>query len=286
MYPKDYGITDDSIFVSATATPISQTMPFYMVRAGYFKTTKNYYIKKQQSSNFLLMYTVNNCGVIETENGTTMLPKDHAIIIDCTRPHCYYPESNGWDFYWFSLNGCGVSPLIDILYPEKEFAINLHDLRLEQQLTDLIDKIELSDINSCITRSVHIHNLLNTLLNTALNNESLAKKKDYRSDIDAVISFIHDNYHNQITLDDILKNVHISKYHFIRIFHRIMGSTPYNYLTSYRINIAKTMLCSTGRSIADIAYSCGFLDTSQFIRHFKKHTGMKPLQYRMEFGIK
>lgn len=62
-----------------------------------------------------------------------------------------------------------------------------------------------------------------------------------------------------------------------------MGTTPYSYLTSYRINMSKRMLRLTDRSIAEIAENCGFLDTSNFITHFKKHVGVKPMQYRKDF---
>ena len=81
-----------------------------------------------------------------------------------------------------------------------------------------------------------------------------------------------------------IQDIHISKYHFIRIFKRIIGITPYNYLTNYRINISKTLLISTDKTISEISEECGFSDTSNFISQFKKHTGQRPFEYRKDFS--
>lgn len=85
-----------------------------------------------------------------------------------------------------------------------------------------------------------------------------------------VIDFIQNNYSDSISIDDMIQNIHISKYHFIRLFRRIMGTTPYNYLTNYRINKSKLLLRTTNKSIAEISEECGFLDTSNFISQFKR----------------
>lgn len=82
---------------------------------------------------------------------------------------------------------------------------------------------------------------------------------------------------------DMIQDIHISKYHFIRIFSRVMGATPYSYLMNYRINMSKKFLHATDMPVSEIAEKCGFLDTSNFITQFKKHTGQRPLQYRKDF---
>ena len=139
-------------------------------------------------------------------------------------------------------------------------------------------------MKSYLTLSAELHALLNTMMSAALDNESDVQKKDYSEDIEKVLDFIKEKYREQITLDDMIKDIHISKYHFIRLFRRVMGVTPYHYLTTFRINEAKILLCTTDRNIAEIAFACGFQDASQFIRHFKNYVGMKPFQYRCYFS--
>ena len=121
--------------------------------------------------------------------------------------------------------------------------------------------------------------LLFSLLETERNHQ----KGTYSADIDTAATFIRKNYSHPLTIDDIIRNIPISKYHFIRLFRRIMGVTPYSYLMNYRINRSKILLRSTNKSIAEIAETCGFSDTSNFIFQFKKHTGIRPTHYRKDF---
>ena len=117
-----------------------------------------------------------------------------------------------------------------------------------------------------------------------LETERDHQKETYSEDIAAAVTFIQEHYAQPITIDDIIQDIPISKYHFIRLFRRIMGVTPYSYLTNYRINRSKILLRSTEKTIADIAEACGFLDTSNFISQFKKHTGVRPTHYRRDFS--
>ena len=59
-----------------------------------------------------------------------------------------------------------------------------------------------------------------------------------------------------------------------------MGMPPMQYVNSYRIEKAQTLLKNTDRSITDIALAVGFDDASYFARIFKKQTGMTPREYK------
>ncbi len=100
----------------------------------------------------------------------------------------------------------------------------------------------------------------------------------------AAVEYIRAHYAEPITVDDMLRALPLSKYYFIRTFRRVMGTTPYSYLTVYRINHAKVLLRSTRQSIEQIAEDCGFRDASNFIAHFKKCIGQTPAAYRRDFG--
>ena len=93
------------------------------------------------------------------------------------------------------------------------------------------------------------------------------------------ISYITNNYHNNISLKDIAEYSHCSITYLSRIFTKYMGISIYKYLIDYRINQAAILLKS-GSSVTDACYSCGFNDCSNFIRTFKKSTGITPQQYK------
>ena len=70
--------------------------------------------------------------------------------------------------------------------------------------------------------------------------------------------FIHSNYQQQITIDDMARAACLSKYHFIRLFHALEGVTPYNYLQRKRVAVAQRLLSTTKLTHVEIAEQVGF----------------------------
>lgn len=73
----------------------------------------------------------------------------------------------------------------------------------------------------------------------------------------------------------------MSKYHFIRLFHRQFGITPHQYVLNCRINAARKYL-ETGLPSSHVAQLSGFADNSHLNRHFKRTFGMTPKQYQLQ----
>ena len=91
--------------------------------------------------------------------------------------------------------------------------------------------------------------------------------------------YIHDNLSTSLSLDDIANQVHVSKYHFIRLFRRQMGMTPHQYIINARVNRARHAL-ALGMPIDEAASLFGFSDQSHLNRRFKLVYGLTPYQYQ------
>jgi len=91
--------------------------------------------------------------------------------------------------------------------------------------------------------------------------------------------FIDNNFTNNITLDDICKEAYISKFHLIRSFRKLYGATPYQYLTSLRVNKARALL-RNNVSVTEVCYSVGFESPTTFAGFFKKMVGTGPSAYK------
>ena len=95
----------------------------------------------------------------------------------------------------------------------------------------------------------------------------------------AAIKYIQFNYSHDISVDDIAKAVGVSRSHLYRVFMSNVGQSPIDYLTSYRISEACSLLKNSSLSIAEIAVSVGFFDQFYFSRVFKKVKGVPPSKY-------
>lgn len=90
--------------------------------------------------------------------------------------------------------------------------------------------------------------------------------------------FIDKNYADKIEIDDISGKAFFSKFHFIRLFKKIYGKTPYQYLTSVRIDNA-VLLFQKNKSVSEVCISVGFENLSSFSELFKKIVGISPSDF-------
>ena len=118
------------------------------------------------------------------------------------------------------------------------------------------------------------------LYETAKNHFFYEKKQNHVHLINWVIKYFSEHYQENISLDDIINSVNISKSHFIRIFREYTNHTPMDYLNHFRIERAKELLCQTELSIKNISIDVGFSDEFYFSRLFKKRVGVSPQHYR------
>ncbi|MBN3906547.1 MAG: helix-turn-helix transcriptional regulator [Nostoc sp. NMS1] len=95
-----------------------------------------------------------------------------------------------------------------------------------------------------------------------------------------VTEYIHQHSAQNPSLMIMAEMVHISPYYFSRLFKQSTGLTPHQYLLKCRTNQAKRLLKTTNLLIADIAVQVGFVDQSHLNRHFKRHFGVSPGQFR------
>ncbi len=96
------------------------------------------------------------------------------------------------------------------------------------------------------------------------------------------ISFIENNYHQPITLEQLAGMAHMSRRSFQRIFRTIIGDSPINYLLQLRLSRAKELLQNRTMSITQVAFDTGFQDSNYFSRKFRQIYSMSPRQYRKQ----
>ena len=99
-----------------------------------------------------------------------------------------------------------------------------------------------------------------------------------------VIEYIHAHFEDQIKIETLIQIAGVSKSHLKRVFNRLFGMPPIEYVILTRINEARELLENTDRTVSDIAQEVGFYDHSHFIRHFKRIRGCTPSQYRRQHG--
>jgi AraC-like DNA-binding protein len=87
--------------------------------------------------------------------------------------------------------------------------------------------------------------------------------------------FLHSKVSERISLEDMAREACLSRYHLHRAFMRTFGETPHAYLTTLRLNRARSLL-KNGYSVTDASLEVGFSSMSAFSRLFRARFGIRP----------
>src|SRR5579884_838676 len=95
-----------------------------------------------------------------------------------------------------------------------------------------------------------------------------------------VQDYIYGALATRLTLDDLAASIHMSAFHFARMFKATTGQTPHAHVTRLRIERAQELLRTSRDSIATIARQVGFASRSHFAGVFLRLTGASPHMFR------
>ena len=97
-------------------------------------------------------------------------------------------------------------------------------------------------------------------------------------------TYIEQNHHLPINIDEIAENSNMSKRNFIRRFKKATQNTPFEYLQRVKIEAAKKALEKGAQNINLLMYDAGYNDIKTFREVFKKLTGLTPQDYRKKYS--
>jgi AraC family transcriptional regulator of adaptative response/methylated-DNA-[protein]-cysteine methyltransferase len=100
------------------------------------------------------------------------------------------------------------------------------------------------------------------------------------SRIEEAIGYINANFKTQPSLEEIAKNIHLSPYHFQRLFTEWAGVSPKKFLQYISVEHAKNMLKKNQSTLADAAFETGLSGTGRLHDLFINIEGMTPGEYK------
>lgn len=107
-----------------------------------------------------------------------------------------------------------------------------------------------------------------------------AKHPSHVARVQDAIARIEASCTEEIALADLADEVGLSPFHFLRVFRRVTGVTPHQYVVGARLRLAVQLLLDTKKPVTTIAYDAGFGDLSNFVRTFHREVGTSPGAFR------
>lgn len=94
------------------------------------------------------------------------------------------------------------------------------------------------------------------------------------------VELMYTQLDQELTLKAIAAASYLSPFHFARLFKKLTGSTPHNYLAGIRAARAQLLLAETELSVTEIGARVGYLSASHFTKAFRIATGTTPREFR------
>lgn len=109
-------------------------------------------------------------------------------------------------------------------------------------------------------------------------------QKEDVAQLNQVMRYIDEHLDGEIRLAQLAAIAHVSPAYFSTLFKRYNGLPPVEYVVHKRIQRAIELIRTTNMNLTDVAMSCGFNNSTNFYKAFRKVTGRTPVSYRKGGG--
>lgn len=225
---------------------------------------------------WLLFYVARGCErfslseTVDATEGSFIIfrpgEKQEHIYVGDTTGEFYYVHFNAP--YEFDLFGLESS----VIYHTKP-STRICDL-FEEILNELFSK-QICYEKICVSKFFDILGLLSRKI-----ADLTGPHKKYMDKMSYIIQTMNREYQKDYSLEEYANMCQMSKYHFLRIFKEITGSSPMEYKNKIRIEHAKEMLEDSETPINEIGSKVGYSSPTYFCDIFKNKTGLSPSAYR------
>lgn len=280
-------VDSSSIWLRTTPTAVALSQPYFVTEAGYFRAGSRFQTSRTGKESYLIFYTVAGEGeLVQGEQRVTLGPGT-ALLIDCREPQRYgtAQTKKSWDHFWVHCDGPGVAALAQVLGAQGVLRPVPVAGVMRDRFERILSLLPRETTESALELSLSVHRILTRMATTLLQSSvpgegSGGRRERSRQLIEESAEYIRAHFTQELDLQTLLDRVHLSRSYFMELFRRYIGTTPYNYLLSYRITQAKELLEITDLPVREIALRVGFSDESNFSTRFTRIAGETPRQYR------
>ncbi len=117
-------------------------------------------------------------------------------------------------------------------------------------------------------------------ISPSIFREAPRRGNDYY--IHEAVVYIQQNYHREITVDEVAAFCRLNRVYFSRRFKERQGCTPQEFIIRQRLTNAAELLRSTSLPVKDVADRCGYKNQLYFSQAFRKYYGLPPREWRRQ----
>jgi AraC-like DNA-binding protein/ligand-binding sensor protein len=127
---------------------------------------------------------------------------------------------------------------------------------------------------------VHLISVFAQYLADYASRHAISASANEPKPVSSAKQFVLAHVEEAITLAQVAQHVHVSRFHFCKLFKKATGMTLTEFVARVRVEKAKTLLVDPSVRISEVVFAAGFGSIPQFNSVFKRCVGMPPTKYR------
>lgn len=264
--------------VGIQETPAGESYPYGEHPKKYIFTVD----KGRVLHDFHVLYITKGKGWVSTAHcPKTELRAGDAAIIFPNEWHSYAPEKEtGWTEAWIDFTG----DLVDRIITQHFFDISHPVLRVG--ISDTICNAFSKAVEVAYAEQpAHQQQLAGFVALIVSYIYAKSKQQVYKNNpktdqINQARQFMRKNLSNNIHMEEVAQEVGLGYTHFRKMFREYTGFSPNQYYLNLKMEKAKDYLSNTRLCSKEIAFRLGFDSAAYFVKAFRLHCGISPLEFR------
>ncbi len=229
---------------------------------------------------YLIHYIISGKGHYKTGNRIYALTAGSSFLVYPNTEVLYYAdEADPWEYAWVGFTGSDASMILNAtdFTPEKPVILDtpLGDA-IHRQILHIYDARG-NEFEHAVEMTGQLYTMLAMFMHGATSNNTQNTANSY---VQKGIEYISSNYSYHITVEDIASYVGLSRSQLFRSFQAVLGQSPKEYLTGFRMKQACYLLEHSNLSVTAVANSVGFDNGLYFSKTFHKEKQMSPSEFR------
>jgi len=172
---------------------------------------------------------------------------------------------------------------IETLFPSPSAALNdevrMHANRLAAAIPTHVRDID----DQCGDLLLNlIDALVTNYADASIDRAMLPRRRMVDFRIRKALSYIHDNALRNPRMEEVAREVGLSRSRFFEQFRRCVGTSPQHYADYVRLTMATRRLSTSDLPLIELADELGFAGHSNFTRFFTQHIGVSPSEFRRQ----
>ena len=254
-----------------------ESILYYPISVGYFDCKPSYGLQRNVSSSYLLLVMLTGSLSYQTRLSRGTARAGQILLLDCNTPYSYAAQGK-CSFTFLHFAGAQSQALYEeIVHSVGNLIQLLSPNELHESIGELLSSMRTEHRINEADASALIYGMLMKLLDHIGASSSIGLTNPV---IDRAISYIQSHLTEKLSVEQIAANAGYSISHFSHMFTEETGISPYQFLVNSRIEHAQKLLKTTGYSVQEIAFQCGFNSAANFCYTFRKIAGTSPHAYR------